>query len=76
MILPKNVYFVMNPEGKAFSDSVNYQRHLCKMQFVASWFGSWNIHPDLNEADTVFAMFERKGFKIIKVPLPQIEEKP
>lgn len=73
MTLPKNVYFVMNPEGKAFSDSVNYEKHLCKMQFVSSWFGSWNIHPTLTEADTVFTMFERKGFKIIEVPLPKMD---
>lgn len=72
IILPKKVYFVLNPEGKAFNDSVNYEKHLCKMQFVASWFGSWDIHPNIIEADTVFGMFERKGFKIVEVELPNI----
>lgn len=66
----KRIFLVMNPEGKIFQDSVHYEKHLCKMQFVNSWFGSWDIHANLIEADTVFAMFERKGFKIIEVEIP------
>jgi hypothetical protein len=68
--LPKKVYFVLNPEGKVFQDSVREQKHLCKIDFVKSWFNSWGIHPNLGEADTVFGMFERVGFKIIDITLP------
>lgn len=73
MKLPKSVFFVLNPEGKAFSDSVNYEKHLCKIEFVRSWFSSWNIHPDLYEADVVFRMFEKRGFTIVEIPLPSVE---
>lgn len=67
--LPKKIYFVMNPEGKVFQDSVREQKHLCKIDFVNSWFGSWDIKCTMTEADTVFGMFERKGFKIIDIEL-------
>ena len=69
--LPKKVYFVMNPEGKIFQDSVREHKHICKMAFVDSWFGSWGISSTLTEADTVFGMMEKKGFKIIEIELPQ-----
>lgn len=68
--LPKKVYFVMNPEGNVFQDSVREQKHLCKIDFVASWFNSWGIRPTMTEADTVFGMFERVGFKIIDIDVP------
>lgn len=69
--LPKKVYFVMNPDGQVFQDSVREQKHLCKIDFVQSWFGSWNLKCNLIEADTVFNMFERVGFKIIEIELPK-----
>lgn len=71
MELPKSVYYVLNPEGKAFEDSVSYSRDICMVEFVATWFGSWGIKPTLYEAQTVFKMFERVGFKLIEVKLPK-----
>lgn len=66
--LPKRIFFVLNPEGKPFNDSVSTEKHLCKMKFVDSWFGgNWGIHSTLIEADTIFNMFQRVGFKIIEV---------
>jgi hypothetical protein len=71
MELPKSVFYVLNPEGKAFEDSVSYNREICQLEFVKSWFSGWGIHPTGYEANTIFKMFERKGFKIMEVKLPK-----
>jgi len=68
--LPKSVFFVMNPEGKVFNDSVRTEKHICKMCFVDSWFSSWGIKSTMIEADSIFRMFERVGFQIIEVQIP------
>jgi hypothetical protein len=70
--LPKKVYFIMNPDGKVFQDSVREQKHLCKIDFVASWFCTWpGMKPNMIEADNIFNIFERGGFKIIEIELPK-----
>jgi hypothetical protein len=69
--LPKSVFFVLNPEGRAFDDSVSYRADLCRSEFVKSWFAGWKgMYATSYEADVVFKMFERAGFKLIEVPLP------
>lgn len=71
MELPKSIFFVLNPEGRAFDDSVAYRRDLCEITFVKSWFSGWGIHPNNYESSVVFKMFERVGFKIIEIPIPK-----
>ena len=75
MTLPKSVFFVLNPEGKAFNDSVSYERHICEIEFVRSWFSGWNISVGMYEAGVVFKMFEKAGFKIGEIPLPKPDKK-
>lgn len=71
--LPKSVFYVLNPEGKAFEDSVSYRADICRMEFVKAWFSGWTIIPTGYEADVIFKMFERRGFKIMEVKLPKPE---
>jgi hypothetical protein len=71
MELPKSVFYVLNPEKKAFEDSVSYNREICQLEFVKSWFSGWGIQPTGYEANTIFKMFERNGFKIMEVKLPK-----
>lgn len=72
--LPKSIFLVLNPEGKAFHDSVSYNQRACEQEFCKSWFAGWGIVPTGYESDVMFRMFERAGFKMIEVPLPMTLE--
>lgn len=69
--LPEEVFFVINPEGKSFQDSVSSHQHLCKREFLQTWFSGWEITLTDYECDTLWKAFERRGFRLISVKLPK-----
>jgi len=67
----KKVYFIQNPEGRIFQDSVSYDKQICIRQFVNSWWDMWKVKASDYACDIIWKQFEASGFRLYEVELPE-----
>lgn len=65
------IFVVLNPEGKAFAQTVSFSENECLMKFANVWFSGWGIHPDHYEQGVIWRMFKNNGFKLLEIDLPE-----
>lgn len=70
------IYFIVNPEGKTFEETADFNEEKCKQKFVQQWVlgSTWNFQMDSYELGVIWGVFGKRGFKCLSVNMPELKE--